>query len=186
METKSKFRALKKEPKAYVYGWNGDDYTDSKWVYGSGVIPVYNNTYPTDEMEMVIDVNYDELDYWQPSYSTCKIIPNTVGQYIWKTDKNGKEIYDGDIVRIHQFLFDGCEYEKEIVVSIERMKDTACFGANLLQAKEIKEYMGYSNEADQKEKVVVPLCNFYGLHEESFEVVGNIYENMDLLKEIAG
>lgn len=108
----------------------------------------------------------------------------TVGQYIGVEDKNGKKIYDGDIVKIHQFLFDGCEYEKEIVVSIEYMQEMACFGANLLQARDIREYMGYDNETDKQEKAIVPLCNFYGLHEESFEVIGNVYENSDLLKEV--
>lgn len=108
---------------------------------------------------------------------------DTVGQYISVKDKNKKEIYEGDIVKIHQFLFDGCEYEKEIIVSIEYMDDMACFGANLLQAKEIRAYMGYDNKADKEEKVVVPLCNFYGLHEESFEVIENVYENADLLEK---
>ena len=103
-------------------------------------------------------------------------------QYIGIDDKNRKEIYEGDIVKIHQFLFDGCEYEKEIIVSIEYMEDMACFGANLLQAEEIRKYMGYAYW--DKEKAVVPLCNFYGLHEESFEVIGNVYENADLLKEV--
>lgn len=73
---------------------------------------------------------------------------------------------------------------REIIVSIEYMEQTVCFGANLLQEKEIRKYMGYDNESDKEEKVVVPLCNFYGLHEESFEVIGNIYENLDLLKEV--
>lgn len=105
-------------------------------------------------------------------------------QYIGVDDKNGKEIYEGDIVKIHQFLFDGCEYEKEIIVSIEYMEETACFGANLLQAEEIRKYMGYAYW--DKEKVVVPLCNFYGLHEGSFEVIGNVYENSDLLEGVSG
>lgn len=112
----------------------------------------------------------------------CAIHESILMQYIGVDDKNGKEIYEGDIVKIHQFLFDGCEYEKEIIVSIEYMEETACFGVNLLQAEEIRRYMGYAYW--DKEKVVIPLCNFYGLHEESFEVIGNVYENADLLKEV--
>ena len=81
MDRVIKFRALKENPKEYVGGWNGDNQDNAKWVYGSGIVPVYENTYPTDKMEMVVDVNYDELDYWQPSYSTSKILPNTVCQY---------------------------------------------------------------------------------------------------------
>lgn len=129
--------------------------------------PDFSNSYPLE----IVECEQYEVD------------PDTVGQYIGVSDRNGKEIYEGDIVKIHQFLFDGFEYEKEIIVSIEYMEDMACFGANLLQAREIRTYMGYDNETDKKEKVVVPLFDFYGLHEESFEVIGNVYENSDLLKE---
>lgn len=76
-----KFRALKKNPKEYVCGYDGNDQTKSKWVYGGGVIPVYENTYLKDRAEMVIDVNYDELDYWHSSYITCEVLPDTIGQF---------------------------------------------------------------------------------------------------------
>ena len=105
------------------------------------------------------------------------VIPETVGQYTGLTDRNGKKIFEGDIVRVHQFLFDGNEYENEITISIEYMSDCTCFGANIIYGRKIKHYMGYTGE-----KVVIPLCDLYGLHEESFEVIGNIHDNPELLE----
>lgn len=105
---------------------------------------------------------------------------NTLCQYTGLTDKNGQKIWENDIIKLHQFLFDGSEYEKEILISIEYMSEMMCFGANLIEAKEIKRYMGYEDE--DTEKVVVPFNDFYGLHEESFEVIGNIFDNKEILE----
>ena len=105
---------------------------------------------------------------------------DTICQCTGLKDKNGKLIWENDIIKLHQFLFDGSEYEKEILISIEYMSEMMCFGANLIEAKEIKRYMGYKDE--DTEKVVVPFNDFYGLHEESFEVIGNIFDNKELLE----
>lgn len=109
----------------------------------------------------------------------CKIVGykvdrNTLCQFTGLTDKNGNKIWENDIVKLHQFLFDGNEYEKEILVSIEYMEYIMCFGANLIEAKEIKRYMGYENI--DTEKVVIPFNDFYGMHEESLEVIGNRFD----------
>jgi hypothetical protein len=40
--------------------------------------------------------------------------------------------------------------------------------------------MGYREHEDCGN---IPIFNFYGLHEESFEKLGNIYENPELLEE---
>lgn len=162
MSKVNKYRALKKEPKAYVHGWNGEDQTNNIWVYGSAVIPIYINTYPTERMEMVIDVNYDELDYWQPSYSTCEIISNTVGQYIGVPDKNGKEIYEGDIARIPSWITNHGDYalckQTDLSSGTYSIVGFAFFDlkGNLVDSDEWDEY----------------------------EVIGNVYENADLLKEV--
>lgn len=78
---------------------------------------------------------------------------DTVGQYIGVDDKNGKEIYEKDIVRV-----DG----KRELFTVVRVCDTARFG---LQGKEELLYLEFGIGS-------------------RIEVIGNVYENVDLLEEV--
>ena len=85
-------------------------------------------------------------------------------QFTGLHDKNGKEIYEGDIVKFHRFvqeLGDGLgitEGEREIICEI-----SFCESGVMLDD--------------------VPFFSVGGIHEESFEVIGNIYENRYLLEK---
>lgn len=90
-----------------------------------------------------------------------KVIPETVGQFTGLTDKNGKKIFEGDIVEGH------CHSQwsrrlQRCVVAYER--DSFEARHYVMQGSE-KRYYTY--------KV---------LFSKDVEVIGNIYDNPELLK----
>lgn len=87
-------------------------------------------------------------------------------------DKNGVEIFEGDIVNVHEFINVGGiegyeEGEREIIGVVE-------YGCIFYSP--IPEW--YLENSDD----YIPF-SYIGLHDESFEVLGNIYEHPHLLEE---
>ena len=104
------------------------------------------------------------------------IDPATVGQYIGLKDANDLEIYEGDSILVHQFLFEGVEVEKEFKGNVVWIEEAACFGVKVTEQMDnlFLNHTGYETLEEME-----PFCfsSLYGLHEESFKVIGNIHTN---------
>lgn len=118
----------------------------NKWIYG-GI------TFDTDRVW--IDVSY---------CGEINVDKNTVGQYTGLKDKNGKEIYEGDIIHINEDFF------KEFNYLIE-------------WNKEYLRYYLYSIDLEKINKIGGILEAHLGSLIDEIEVIGNVYDNQNLLKE---
>lgn len=89
--------------------------------------------------------------------STTIVDVNTIGQFTGLHDKNGKKIYEGDIVRY----------------SLDDRQDVGYIGFHALSAsfRVIAKHTDFG------------IGNRGGLHELQLEVIGNIYDNPELLKQ---
>lgn len=117
--------------------FRGKSLDNGEWVYGDLHIRT-----PFPHIHSEID------------YSRVKIDPHTVGQFTGRHDKNGKEIYEGDIVVIGGVIKGYVRYNAR--------------------------YWRYEIAAEDE-----PLENeriSSGRPEECWMVIGNIYDNPELLK----
>ena len=81
--------------------------------------------------------------------------PSTVGQYTGLTDKNGKRIFEGDIVKTDKFS----EPNKQYII-----KYNLQFGAFIGQDRYNLYFVTFDGDSGE------------------FEVIGNIHDNPELLK----
>lgn len=113
----------------------------SNWVYG-GIFPQNG------------DGDFAIIYQQEPTIEKYPVYADTVGQYTGLTDKNGKKIFEGDIVKygdtVHKVVF-------------EQRNGTAYFGLVYSTLETLS--FGYYQDLKQ------------------IEVIGNIYDNPELLGE---
>ena len=101
----------------------------------------------------------------------CDVYPETVGQYVGVHDKSRNEVYEGDILRGFQypFLSDGEFNYFSVVCWIDDVK-----GFGMYTVKNPKSDVCGISDGNTE--------TFYGFNPDDWEVIGNVYENLDLLK----
>ena len=97
------------------------------------------------------------LDFNLGGLQKFEVIPETVGQYTGKTDKNGKNIFEGDIVYCKSRL------DNAIMVVI--------FECGQFRMVLSENYHNYQTNS-----------GFYDINCFDKEVIGNIHDNGELLK----
>lgn len=114
------------------------------------------------------DYWYDgETEVWSVLYDCNNKQERFIAmQFTGLHDKNGKEIYEGDIVKINAHSYD-FGFEKDRIGEIRFIE--GCFG--------------FYKQLSEKEYLFNELSTESGYGElDYYEIIGNIYENSDLLK----
>ena len=142
-----------------------------KWHYGDLLNLQSGNYCITDKN---INVNY-------------AVFTHTIGQFTGMRDRNGKEVYDGDIIKIHDELVYGsnteCGYEYDSTpvktyALIEWSEDECAFRITRtnLGEYECESQFLYDVSPDGNGEKITSNVRYT-------EVVGNVYDNPELLEE---
>lgn len=128
---------------------------NGEWLYG-GLINIHGEYHILGEDDMMEDGHHVRQNSDRPTL----VEPDTIGQFTSLYDKNGKEIYEGDIVRVYDFSSVYASEYKGVV--------------KMVHGTWIVEY-------DRPFGTSRPKLFFDDFADRKTEVIGNIYDNSDLM-----
>ena len=117
-----------------------------EWVFG---LPFYG-----------LDMEIDGIEASVSCKDLYTIAPETLGQYTGMRDRNGKRIFEGDIVQYHERQFDGKD---------EPVRDTVVYeeGSFAVRAYSLNNWLWDSINGNVQLRDV--------------EIIGNIHDNPELM-----
>ena len=137
--------------------FRGKSAEDGEWF--TGQLLHFKSPVSKKELNVVVEgCEWDDSNEWFNIGRRTKVVPETVGQYTGLTDKNGKKIFEGDIID-----------------TPDRLIKVVWFTGN---AQFDLHFIRYTNE--------VAITNFKGIHMrdlKEYEVIGNIHDNPELLED---
>ena len=125
--------------------FRGKSPENGEWVYG-----YYVHNGPVNSKTGYI------IPYYASDFYGFQVYPSTVGQYTGMKDKNGKRIFEGDIVKTDKFS----EPNKQYIIKYDLQ-----FGAFIGQDRYNVYFVTFDGDSGE------------------FEVIGNVTDNPELLEK---
>ena len=147
--------------------FRGKSVKDGEWF--TGQLLHFKSPVSKRELNIVVEgCEFDDSNEWFNIGRRAKVVPETIGQYTGFTDKNGKKIFEGDMIK----PFDD-EIDKMVVEFRQGQFLLCSYGERGYMA----EY-GWEESGNYGCFEAEPLSS-YG---DYIEVIGNIHDNPELLK----
>lgn len=118
------------------------------------------------------DVSIKDLEQAKLNIHTYGRIQEIIArcQFTGLHDKNGKEIYDGDIVEFIYWWFDGAERDTVLTGTIMYSPELMSFQLKGVKNEEWEQFTGYENDSEY----LTPFSEL-NFSEAEFEIIGNIH-----------
>ena len=147
--------------------FRGERTYNGEWVEGFAIFAdnkafILNNA----KVEFAKGFNENKLNF-----VLIEVIPETVGQYTGLTDKNGKKIFEGDIVEFSSKDYYGSSEKGKVIFS------NGCFVIEYVIYDDITSFHRIGEVRKEIDMGATHIITY------QYEVIGNIHDNPELLKE---